>query len=109
MSLTYAQMRPVLQEATIWISPDAGGYGWFTNPSLTGVTIPSGRVDLLTVLVHEVGHVLGYGDEAGQDVMGEFLAPGVRRLPGGLGDLTTWGSGLGRKRAGYTGHHHPGK
>jgi hypothetical protein len=39
-------------------------------------------MDLLSVVSHELGHVLGLGDsENTQDVMGETLAPGVRRLP----------------------------
>jgi hypothetical protein len=70
--------------STILVSPNAAGYGWFTDPSLTGVTVPPGRVDLLTVLVHEVGHVLGYGDTTAEGVMEEFLTPGVRLLPDGL-------------------------
>ena len=42
-------------------------------------------MDLLSVLAHELGHVLGLDDldmvhhEA--DLMAESLAPGVRRLP----------------------------
>ncbi|HEY7310523.1 MAG TPA: Ig-like domain-containing protein [Gemmataceae bacterium] len=119
LSLTTAQMQPVLQEAidlwreagvpaasllalsnmtveiaplpsgylgltfgnTIWISPNAAGYGWYINPSLTNASVPAGRVDLLTVLLHEVGHVLGYGDTGTDNVMEEYLKPGVRLLP----------------------------
>ena len=40
------------------------------------------RMDLLTVLEHEVGHLLGRGHEA-DGVMAETLAPGIRRMPGG--------------------------
>jgi hypothetical protein len=44
-------------------------------------------MDLLSVVAHEMGHVLGLADgHDTQDVMGETLAPGVRRLPG-AGDL----------------------
>jgi hypothetical protein len=40
-------------------------------------------MDLLTVVLHEMGHLAGRpdeaGDPAGADLMAEFLAPGVRR------------------------------
>jgi hypothetical protein len=60
----------------IEISPDAAGYGW----SLGRVPEP-GRMDLLTVVAHEMGHVLGLTDGAPNDVMHETLSPGVRRMP----------------------------
>jgi hypothetical protein len=59
----------------IWLDPTAAGWGW----SLDGAP---GQMDLLTVVSHEVGHVLGFGDHAGgNDVMTTTLAAGVRRLP----------------------------
>ena len=40
------------------------------------------RVDLLTVVAHELGHVLGLDDlDAGEELMAGALSPGVRRLP----------------------------
>jgi hypothetical protein len=74
----------------IWISPNAGGWGWYTDTSpAANQAFPaapgspdSGKMDLLSVVSHELGHVLGLQDsENTQDVMGETLAPGVRRLP----------------------------
>jgi hypothetical protein len=81
--------------STIFIASNAAGYGWYTdtgspsNPQSTSTQQPlagtkSGavnRVDLLTVVTHELGHILGLPDEdpAGQDIMSENLAPGVRR------------------------------
>jgi hypothetical protein len=38
-------------------------------------------MDLLTVLVHELGHILGRGDSTGIDVMADSLPLSVRRLP----------------------------
>jgi hypothetical protein len=56
----------------------AQGYGWSTDPSRAPV---AGQIDLLTVLVHEIGHQLDFdvNQDAG-DVMDENLAPGIRRL-----------------------------
>jgi hypothetical protein len=70
----------------IEIDIDAAGYGWFVDAtplddSEFGRASPSpaaGRADLLTVVMHELGHVLGLGhDEAG--VMQETLPLGARR------------------------------
>jgi uncharacterized repeat protein (TIGR01451 family) len=64
----------------IWIDATAAGWGW----SLGSTPVP-GRMDLLTVVSHEVGHVLGFGDHAsGNDIMTTALATGVRRLPEAL-------------------------
>ena len=69
---------------------NACGYGWFVAParfanvdSESGV--PQGRIDLLSALVHEMGHQLGLADDYRPsqqgDVMYGVLNPGVRRLP----------------------------
>jgi hypothetical protein len=64
----------------IWIDATAQGWGWSTGSTLT-----SGEMDLLTVVSHEVGHVLGYGDHAGgSDIMTTTLDAGMRRLPEAL-------------------------
>src|SRR5262249_7844670 len=45
----------------------------------------AGRYDLLTVVMHELMHTIGYESIpdalAGNDLMAETLAPGVRRHP----------------------------
>jgi hypothetical protein len=85
---------------TIVIDPTAAGYGWFVDLTpldnaefrsqggqlVASASSPaSGRMDLLTVVLHELGHILGLEDlsapdQAG-DLMGTWLAPGARRLP----------------------------
>src|SRR5262249_41362547 len=64
----------------ILIDPTAAGHGWFVNPSPTARPA-QGRVDLLTVVEHEMGNVLGLPETKVNDIMGEFLPVGVRRLP----------------------------
>jgi hypothetical protein len=74
----------------VQISADAAGYGWFVDPTPLqdeefsgGVALPGsaadGREDLLTVLLHEMGHLVELGDDSGTDLMARVLAPGVRR------------------------------
>ncbi|WP_235908569.1 putative Ig domain-containing protein [Roseiconus nitratireducens] len=84
---------------TLWIDDDASGQGWFVDPtplvdeefaaddrgSLAAATDASGAgADLLTVVMHELGHVLGLPDmvvsgEGG--VMNATIDVGIRRLP----------------------------
>jgi hypothetical protein len=87
---------------TIYISANADSYGWFVgatsgnttalaNPvAPTGTandlaTTPVGHEDLLTVVMHELGHALGLNDldpaRSPTDLMAETLATGVQRLP----------------------------
>jgi hypothetical protein len=87
---------------TVEISPTAAGYGWFidTTPldnsefplrsdggtSLSTNAGPAaGRIDLLTVVTHELGHALGLDDLDSSanpgNVMDDMLLPGIRRLP----------------------------
>ncbi|MDH3717809.1 MAG: matrixin family metalloprotease, partial [Planctomycetota bacterium] len=69
-------------DRNVWIDPNAAGLGWFTG--VTGPYADAGfaGVDLLSVVVHEFGHVLGF-EHAGDhnDVMYASLDVGVRRLP----------------------------
>ena len=83
-------------EHTISLSPDAAGQGWFvdTTPLLHEEyamnghhgTADSGNaargLDALTVLIHELGHILGLNDNRMvHNIMNERLPQGVRRLP----------------------------
>ena len=82
---------------TVTIDPDAAGYGWFVDltPAANGefrireeVSVLSvtpnsgayGEMDLLTVVLHELGHVLGldHADAATFAVMDDVLTTGTR-------------------------------
>jgi hypothetical protein len=80
----------------ITIDIDAAGWNWFVDPTpqddrefvlRDGVLVASagpaaGRMDLLSVITHEMGHVLGLDhDDVG--VMAEYLSAGQRELPEG--------------------------
>ena len=85
---------------TITVDIDAAGHGWFIGtaagnyhkpgrpidqPSTTAEMALVHKMDLLTVVLHELGHVLGlpddYADIESADLMNGWLASGVRRLP----------------------------
>ncbi|MEQ8633717.1 MAG: hypothetical protein RIC33_02590, partial [Gimesia maris] len=80
---------------TIYLDVNAAGYGWFVDSTpfdhsefavdsqLSLIALPesaaAGRIDLWTVILHELGHLAGYEHEA-EGFMEETLAPGVRKL-----------------------------
>ncbi|MFV2068620.1 MAG: hypothetical protein ACC645_16745 [Pirellulales bacterium] len=83
---------------TIYLDDDASGIGWFFDETPADDAEfrvvdkvfealedgPAyGRVDLLTVIMHEFGHLLGEDDRDSSsdrdDLMSGRLAPGVRR------------------------------
>lgn len=63
----------VTEDGRIIIDDDAAGHGW----SLGIGGVAPNRVDLFSVLAHELGHVLGKDDED----MGNLLEVGERMLP----------------------------
>lgn len=85
--------------ATITLSATAAGHGWYIDytPYLNEEYLPTanpnewiakadseaaGKMDMLSVLLHEYGHALGIEHSASaHDYMATTLAPGVRRLP----------------------------
>jgi hypothetical protein len=66
----------------ITINGTAAGHDWYTVVPAAPGDRSSDRVDLLTVLEHELGHVLGLPDNARRgDIMNTTLGTGVRREP----------------------------
>ena len=81
----------------IYIDSNAAGYGWFVDPTPAAdeefTASPSARqlqavdpravdrIDLLTVVEHELGHVVGLSDLASSanNLMSRTLSAGVRR------------------------------
>jgi hypothetical protein len=80
---------------TIRIDRDAAGYGWFVDATphddLEFLADASGtltarngsaakdRADLLTTVMHEMGHMLGFSDGVSDDLMDSLLPLGTRR------------------------------
>lgn|GEM_PF-1546903 len=81
---------------TITLDTLGAGWGWYVGGDGDPVFEPTasasvfhaisgsaadGKLDLLTVLTHEIGHIVGLSDTFDDSSMGSDLAPGVRRLP----------------------------
>jgi VCBS repeat-containing protein len=83
---------------TITLDANAGGYGWFLDPTpadnseflptsnpnewiAKAGSAADGKMDMLSVLLHEYGHALGLDHSPdSHDFMAPTLQPGVRRL-----------------------------
>jgi hypothetical protein len=67
------------------VSANGAGWGWNLDAGVASGAVPggpaTGREDLLMTVLHEMGHLAGLPDQegAGDGLMAEFLAPGVRR------------------------------
>jgi Ca2+-binding RTX toxin-like protein len=86
-----------LRGDTILIDRDAAGHGWFVDATprsdsefARGIARgdAAGRIDLLTVLQHEFGHVLGRSHGSG--TMAETLAVGTREMPHPAAPTIDW-------------------
>jgi hypothetical protein len=75
---------------TIVLSPDGAGHGWFVDPTpyqdeefASGTAFAgspaAGREDLLTTVLHELGHIAGIADDSGSTLMLDALPAGTRR------------------------------
>jgi hypothetical protein len=83
----------------ITLDTNAAGYGWYVNPDPASYadflptanpdvwmakagSAAAGKMDMLSVLLHEYGHALGLDHSANpNDFMAPNLQPGERRLP----------------------------
>jgi len=75
------------------VDDDAAGYGWFVDATprddaefrTPGDKRVRGWMDLLSVVAHELGHLIGLDDDRDAahtgDVMGDALSTGTRRMP----------------------------
>ncbi|NQV23865.1 MAG: hypothetical protein HQ518_05800, partial [Rhodopirellula sp.] len=91
-----------ISDSQLFLDVNAAGYGWFVdatpggsgefgqqitrNELQAGSSSPaSDRIDLLSVVLHEMGHALGYDDLDPADfshaLMSQELSTGTRRLP----------------------------
>ncbi len=69
----------VNNQIVVYIDNDAAGYGWHTN---SGTAPASNTMDLLTVVAHELGHVLGLTDvNTAGSVMNMTLTASSRHTP----------------------------
>ena len=97
-------------EATIKLDADGGGYGWFVDPtpgldeefplSATSTYLaggPADRFDLLSTVLHELGHALGLGIGFGANAADRFeTEPGseTARYRGPTGLIAVFDAGL---------------
>ena len=84
-----------MQTGIVIFSPNAAGYGWYVDPTPqgdgeydSGIALPgsmaAGRMDLLTVILHEMGHFDGWTELDPQSHPGALmdltLGTGMRRV-----------------------------
>jgi len=80
----------------MYFDTDASGHSWFIDETphineefhlKNGIYIAKegsnayGKIDFLTVVMHELGHVIGGGHCTDECLMNEFLMPGIRKFP----------------------------
>ncbi len=68
----------------IAVDRNAAGGTWHVDPHMPPAV--AGQYDLLTVLAHEIGHLLGHDHEVAESVMAARLEAGQRLLPSDPGE-----------------------
>ncbi|HSO39233.1 MAG TPA: hypothetical protein VLT33_42195 [Labilithrix sp.] len=82
---------PTFQPWTAWITFDASTSFHFDPDPELGAPVPAGKLDFVSVALHEIGHVLGFGTADAfkkQITSGAFTGPKARALFGGPLPLT---------------------
>jgi hypothetical protein len=96
------QQLAAYQDGVIYIDIDAAGHGWFVDSSAgddveflaeSGVLLAADdqaqdRIDLLSVVMHELGHVMGL-EHTDEGLMEDDLAVGVRTAPAVVAESTS--------------------
>ncbi|MCS7468642.1 beta-propeller fold lactonase family protein [Stieleria sp. ICT_E10.1] len=81
--LPLGEVSRTLPDGTIQIDPTAAGHGWFVDPSpTTDVDLDNDHIDLLHVIMHEMGSAIGLGSDASATaLMHETITAGTRIDP----------------------------
>ncbi len=72
--------------SVVWLDNDAAGFGWFTADDANNLTRTQ-QIDLLSVVTHELGHVLGLEHADHDSVMQSTLSPGQQTMVSGTADV----------------------